>query len=241
LNPEQQHKLALLTLISLAGEAIPLTYDYVISALSLPSASSLEALITEAIYNGLVSGRLSPTSIPPMVHFTSVAPLRDLRPTRLSDVLKVLQVWENRCKGVVDNIEGQIVQIRHQATKRKESETRRREIIAHAVLNTDTAGDGNVNTGGISVVGRPTRSPWTKAAGTNDDYRGKGKGIGNKRDLDEQQEDEESTQWAQHGGEEDDGVGVGLAKMEVDESAGVAGRGTDAGRTAKRAAGKKGI
>lgn len=237
LTPQQRHKLTLLTLLSVAGESEPLTYDYLISTLSLPSASAFESLITETIYNGLINARLSPTSTPPVVHITSVAPLRDLRPTSLPEILKVLQVWENRCRSVVGEIEGQIAGIRSHAVARKEEETRRQDIIDSAVLSTDASSEANTSAGVAGVFGRSTRSAWIKGV-TSDEYK-KGKGIGNKRDLDEQLEDEEFTPWGHHGGEEDGGVGVGLAKMEVDESAGVTGKGTYAGRTAKRTAGKK--
>jgi COP9 signalosome complex subunit 7 len=237
LTPQQRHKLTLLTLLSVAGESEPLTYDYLISALSLPSSSAFESLITEAIYNGLINARLSPTSTPPVVHITSVAPLRDLRPTSLPELLKILQVWESRCRSVVGEIEGQIAGIWSHAVARKEQETRRQDIIDSAVLSADVSSEANLIAAGAGVIGRSTRSAWTKGV-TSDEYK-KGKGIGNKRDLDEQLEDEDSTQWGQHGGEEDGGVGVGLAKMEVDESVGVPGKATYAGRTAKRAAAKK--
>jgi COP9 signalosome complex subunit 7 len=241
LTPPQQHKLTLLTLLSLASEPHPLTYDYLTSSLSLTSPSALEALITEAIYNGLITARLSPTSSPPTVHITSVAPLRDLRPNSLPEVLKVLQVWGSRCSGVVGEIEAQIAGIRSNAAKRKAREMKRQEVVDHAVLSNDGAGDSNAGGGGGggAVVGRTTRSGGMR--GNSGDENRKGKGTGSKRDLDEQQEDEEVVRWEQHRGEEDGGVGVGLAKMEVDEGAGFLGKGGDGGRTAKRVLGKKGL
>lgn len=241
LNAAQQHRLALLTLLSLASEPDPLTYEHLISALFLSSTSDLESLITEAIYNGLITARLSPTSTPPMVYITSVAPLRDLRPNSLPDIVKVLQVWENRCSSVVGEIEAQIAGIRSNAAKRMARDTWRQEIVDHAVLYTEISGENTGTGGGGAGVGRTTRSGVGTRGGLGDDSR-KGKGIGNKRDLDEQQEDEEVAHWGhQTGGEEDGGVGVGLARMEVDEGAGLAGRGGDGGRTAKRAVGKKGL
>ena len=217
-----------------------MTYEHLTSALSLSSTLDLESLITEAIYNGLITARLSPTSTPPIVHITSVAPLRDLRPNSLLDILKVLQIWESRCSSVIGEIEAQIAGIRTNAAKRKARDMRRQEVVGNAVLYTETSaentGSGEGGTGG----GRTTRSGGGNMRG-GDDAR-KGKGIGNKRDLDEQQEDEETAQWGHHtGGEEDGGVGVGLARMEVDEGAGLAGRSGDSGRTAKRPVGKKGL
>ncbi|ERF75346.1 hypothetical protein EPUS_00139 [Endocarpon pusillum Z07020] len=251
LTPQQQHKLTLLTLLSLASEPHPLTYDYLTTTLYLDSAAALEALITEAIYSGLITARLSPTSSPPIVHITSVAPLRDLRPNSLPEILKVLQVWESRCSSVVGDIEAQIAGIRNNAAKRKAREMRRQEVVDTAVLSNDGTGDvGNAAGGGAGAgtgvgsgatggAGRMTRSSIMRG-GSGDENR-KSKGTGNKRDLDEQQEDEEVSQWGQQTSEEDGGVGVGLAKMEVDEGAGSMGKSGDGSRTAKRVLGKKGL
>ncbi len=49
------------------------------------------------------------------------------------------------------------------------------------------------------------------------------------------------SQWGRQASEEDGGVGVGLAKMEVDEGAGSIGKSGDGLRTAKRLLGKKGL
>jgi COP9 signalosome complex subunit 7 len=162
----------------------------------------------------------------------------------LPEILKVLQVWESRCSSVVGEIEVQIAGIRSNAAKRKALEMKRQEVVDHAVLSNDGAGDGNSGGGGGgggggAVVGRTTRSGGMR--GNSGDENRKGKGTGSKRDLDEQREDEEVVQWEQHRGEEDGGVGVGLAKMEVDEGAGFLGKSGDGGRTAKRVLGKKGL
>lgn len=249
LTPQQQHKLTLLTLLSLASEPHPLNYDYLTTTLFLDSSAALEAIITEAIYSGLITARLSPTSNPPTVHITSVAPLRDLRPNSLPEILKVLQVWESRCSSVVGDIEAQIAGIKNNAAKRKAREMRRQEVVDTAVLSNDSIGDvGNTPGGGAGAgagggagggAGRMTRSSVMRG-GSGDENR-KSKGTGNKRDLDEQQEDEEVGQWVQQASEEDGGVGVGLAKMEVDEGAGSTGKSGDGSRTAKRVLGKKGL
>jgi COP9 signalosome complex subunit 7 len=241
LTPPQQKKLTLLNLLSLASEPHPLTYDYLTSTLSLPSISDLESLVIEAIYNGLITARLSPTSIPPAVHITSVAPLRDLRPNSLPEILKVLQVWESRCSSVVGDIETQIAKIKASAAKRKAREASRQEVVDNAVLSNEGAGDSAAGSGGVGPGGivRQTRAAGARAGSMDEGRKGKGTGI--KRDLDEQQEDEEVGQWGRLGSEEDGGVGVGLAKMEVDEGAGLVGKNGDGARTAKRVLGKKGL
>lgn len=175
------------------------------------------------------------------MHITSVAPLRDVRPNSLPEILKVLQIWEGRCSSVVGEIEAQIVGIKNNAAKRKAREMRRQDVVDNAVLSTEGSGENIASGGGAGSAWRTvTRSGGTRT-GPGEDNR-KGKGIGIKRDLDEQQEDEETPPWGQHGGgEEDGGVGVGLARMEVDEEPGSAGKAAEGGRTAKRAVGKKGI
>ena len=113
------------------------------------------------------------------------------------------------------------------------------EVVDNAVLSNEGLGDGIVSGGNIAGGTRTTRAGGMRG-GSGDDNR-KGRGTGSKRDLDEQQEDEEGNQWGRHGGEEDGGVGVGMAKMEVDEKAGLLGKGGDGARTAKRVLGKKGL
>lgn len=160
----------------------------------------------------------------------------------------MLKVWEGRCSSVVEDIEAQIEGIRRGAAQRKGRELRRQEVVDLAVLSNEGGGDGNAGGGGAAGIAvaataglgtRTTRSGGLRTS-SGDENR-KGKGTGSKRDLDEQQEDEEVSQWGQHGGEEDGGVGVGLAKMEVDEGAALFGKGGDGGRTAKRVLGKKGL
>ncbi|KAJ5125529.1 hypothetical protein N7526_007706 [Penicillium atrosanguineum] len=83
LSIEQTLKLRLLSLLSLSATVKPLTYQSLMTALSLSSTAELESLVTTAIYASLISARLSPATTPPTVNVTSVAPLRDVRPQSL--------------------------------------------------------------------------------------------------------------------------------------------------------------
>ena len=73
LTPTQTHKLRQLSLLTLASPFLSvqdtktdlLTYTSLITSLGLSSAHELETLITSAIYAGLLTARLSPTSKPP--------------------------------------------------------------------------------------------------------------------------------------------------------------------------------
>lgn len=146
---------------------------------------------------------------------------------------------------MVGDIEAQIAGIRSRAAKRKTREARRQDVVDTAVLSNEGPGDAGNAAGAVAVAGTGTGGGRTLRSGgmrggSGDENR-KGKGTGSKRDLDEQQEDEEVSQWGQYGGEEDGGVGLGLAKMEVDEGAGLVGKTGDGARTAKRVLGKKGL
>lgn len=195
--------------------------------LSISTVPELETLITSAIYSSLLTARLSPATNPPMVHVTFVAPLRDLRPASLSEMLSIIQTWESRCTSVISEIEQQITTIKTEAATRKAKENSRQEIIDQAVLNVD----GVPNRPGQGGKGHGLRG------GNDADRKVKGVASGSKRDLQEQQG---SDGYGDDDGE-DGGVGVGVAKMEVDEGGGTAmGKSEGSARASKRFFGKKG-
>lgn len=171
LTPQQEEKLRQLTLLTVASPFAPpttdnqLTYQSLLKSLALPTASALESLITSSIYAGLLTARLSPTSNPPAVHITSVAPLRDLRPQSLSALLSILQTWESRCTSVITDLEGQINTIRAAATRRNTSSKHRQAIVDAAVNASDKSTDK-------TELQRGPRAAGTRGA--------------NKRELDEQ-------------------------------------------------------
>lgn len=177
LTPAQEEKLRQLTLLTLASPFAPqtspptnhLTYSSLLSSLSLPSNQSLEAILTSSIYSGLLTARLSPTSNPPIVHITAVAPLRDLRPQSLPALLQILQTWESRCNNVISDLEGQINGIRNSASQRNALQKKRQDVVDAAVVVDGTDGKG----AGTAVSSRVrTRQ-------------------GNKRDLEEQMDGDE--------------------------------------------------
>lgn len=195
--------------------------------LALSSAPELEAVITSAIYSFLLTARLSPATNPPMVHVTSVAPLRDLRPASLSEMLKIIQTWESRCSSVISELEQQITAIKTEAAAQRIKDSARQEIVDQAVLNVD---------GGAIRPGHGSKG-HTLRSGGDIDRRGKGVASGSKRDLQEQQG---SDGYGEEDGE-DGGVGIGVAKMEVDEGSGAAmGKSEGPTRASKRFFGKKG-
>ncbi|KAL9116125.1 MAG: hypothetical protein Q9227_000494 [Pyrenula ochraceoflavens] len=234
LNEAQTLKLRQLSLLSLAASPAPLTYPFLMKELHLSTPQDLETLVTSAVYASLLTARLSPASKPPCVHVTSVAPVRDLRPGSLPEMLQILETWGKRCTGVVTEIEGQIKSIKEEAAVRKRKEVGRQEIVDEAVWK--EGGEGGV--GGGSILSGITSGGNNKSGGgrkdsfksPTEDRKGKGSLSGNKRDIQEQQSDELEE------GDEDGGVGVGVSRMEVDEGTKESGGG---GRLSKRVFGKK--
>ncbi|CDM36927.1 hypothetical protein DTO013E5_7106 [Penicillium roqueforti] len=118
LNTEQTLKLRLLSLLTLSTTIKPLTYSALMTALSSPTKSELESLVTRAIYASLIAGRLSPASNPPSVNVTAVAPLRDVLPQSLPKMIANLSEWESRCGEVVSDLEAEIARVKSDAAKR---------------------------------------------------------------------------------------------------------------------------
>ncbi|KAK5561400.1 hypothetical protein LTR46_000205 [Exophiala xenobiotica] len=179
LDGPQTFKLRQLSLLTLSSPFAPssttttntLTYPSLLQSLFLPDAESLESLVTQSIYSGLLTARLSPTSNPPVVNVTSVAPLRDLRPQSLPALLQILQTWESRCTSMVSDLEDQIASIKNTASQRSTTQRKRQEAIDAAVLNT-----------------KPNDSPDDRKAGTRT-LRGAQR-LPSKRDIDAHMEGE---------------------------------------------------
>jgi COP9 signalosome complex subunit 7 len=198
LEPAQTYKLRQLTLLTLAspfsassGHADSLTYNSLLNSLDLSQASELESLVTNSIYSGLLTARLSPTSNPPTVQITSVAPLRDLRPQSLPALLHILQTWESRCTSVASDLEAQIANIRATAQQRSQQERQHQDLVDNLVLSNDKQTDN-----GVPAGGRAARSGGQK--------------LGSKRDLDEHIEGEEGEYDEEYEGMDlDEGIGEG--------------------------------
>ncbi|KAI5304193.1 hypothetical protein KEM56_006752 [Ascosphaera pollenicola] len=116
LNEAQQEKLRLVTLITLARQHVPLTYDITMKSLSLETTSALEALVTNAIYLNLLSAKMSPTTKPSVIYVTATAPMRDMRPNAMPDIMSTLNAWHERCGSAAVYLQSQIESI-HQAAK----------------------------------------------------------------------------------------------------------------------------
>jgi COP9 signalosome complex subunit 7 len=219
LSAEQTLKLRLLSLLTLATTTKPLTYQTLMNSLSLPTTADLESLVTTAIYANLISARLSPASTPPTINVTSVAPLRDVQPQSLPQMVTLLTEWESRCGEVVTDLETEIARVKANAQKRFAKEQAYQDRLEEAVQRRQPE------------TGREGGNAADKRAGKSGFGRGFDRvafGLGrNKREADDFDEDD---------GFDSGDNGEAASRMDIDEGAGV-GRGGS--RQTKRVVGRK--
>lgn len=146
LSPTQQHKLQLLTLLTLAANTTPntpLTYKNLQSSLSLSSPLALERLVTDAIYADLLTATLNPAQ--GIVAISSVAALRDLNPGSVTRMMRSLDTWSNTCDDVLKDLEAQMKSVMEAAERRSNEEAVRAEQVRKAEAsgkkNEDTTAD----------------------------------------------------------------------------------------------------
>lgn len=133
LSPAQEHKLRLLTLLTLAANTTnnnPLTYTNLQSALSLDSPLALERLVTDAIYADLLTATLNPAQ--GIVAISSVAALRDLNPGSVTRMMASLDAWSGRCDDVLKELEAQMKSVMEAAERRTNEEAMRAEQVHRA-------------------------------------------------------------------------------------------------------------
>lgn len=164
LSDAQARKLRLLSLLTIAAQSRSptesssssnLTYRSLSAALDLPSAIDLEQLVTEAIYQDLLTATLDPAAQTVIV--TSVAPLRDLAPGSVPALIGTLDAWSSRCHTVLANLQEEIQKV-HNAAELRAARDARAERQAAAVLEVaeKNAAAGGAGTGGgpPSMIGR---------------------------------------------------------------------------------------
>lgn len=120
LNPAQHNKLRELSLLTYAKFPHNLTYSKLMELLLIDNIPKLEEVITNAIYNGLIHGRLDPRG--QRVNITSVAPLRDVSKTDIPTLQNTLREWSDRCTSTLWDLEKQIALIKAEAVERKKEE-----------------------------------------------------------------------------------------------------------------------
>lgn len=118
------------------------------TALSTPTKAELESLVTKAIYASLITARLSPASSPPSVNVTAVAPLRDVQPQSLPQMIANLSEWESRCGEVVSDLEAEIARVKSDAAKRAARAQAHNEALEEAVKRKQSTGKKGGRRGG---------------------------------------------------------------------------------------------
>ena len=130
LSEPQSLKLRQLSLLSLSSSHATLTYTHLLSALDLPNTRALEDLVISSIYAGLITAKLD--TLEKRVEVSSVAPLRDLKPNSVPQLVAILEDWNGRCVSVLSEIEGQIRDVRVRAAQRKRREAEHQAVFEKA-------------------------------------------------------------------------------------------------------------
>lgn len=117
LSEAQTQKLRQLSLLTLARDRAALTYDALLSSLGLDSTRQLEDLVVTAVYAGLLDATLDPARR--AVQVSRIAPLRDLPPGAVPSMVSALKTWSERCTSTLDDLEGQVREIRAAAARRE--------------------------------------------------------------------------------------------------------------------------
>lgn len=153
LSDAQTTKLRLLSLLTIAS-AKPtssstetnLSYGSLCRALDLASPIDLEHLITQAIYNNLITATLNPAN--QAVVITSVAPLRDLSPGSVHAMVAELEAWSGRCDSVLAELEAEIALVKAKAAKRRAREKKAEKQIAAVTEASEKGGSSGGALGG---------------------------------------------------------------------------------------------
>jgi len=136
LSDVQSRKLRLLSLLTIAAEKTQattehnLSYSSLCKRLDLEHTRDLEQLVTTAIYENLITATLNPSA--QTVVITSVAPLRDLAPGSVNQLLGELSAWSGRCDSVLADLQAEISRIEAEAVKRAAREQRKEKQIRAA-------------------------------------------------------------------------------------------------------------
>ena len=108
----------MLTLVTLAqGPPQNLSYPSLLSSLDFTDVTVLQALLTQAIYAGLLAAKLNPRA--QRVDLISITPSRDLAPGSVPDLIKILAAWEGQCVLVNQEIEERASKVHMQAEERQ--------------------------------------------------------------------------------------------------------------------------
>lgn len=172
LTNAQLLKLRLLSLLTIASQksttashASGLSYQSLCTQLDLSTTIDLEHLITEALYQNLITGTLNPAS--QTVVITSVAPLRDLAPGSVQSMIAELQAWSGRCDSVLADLKTEITKTQIAAEKRAAREAKAQKQIKAVTEAGEKSSGGSIL--GPSRGGHNTRASTKKGDGDYED------------------------------------------------------------------------
>lgn len=170
LSDAQALKLRFLSLLTIASEKTSsnLSYASLCSRLNLESPIDLEHLITQAIYNDLITGTLNPAS--QTVIITSVAPLRDPAPGSVQAMIAELNAWSGRCDSVLSDLEAEIKKVKSEAERRAKREYKaEKQIRAVTDDGKSSAAAGGALAGGRTGLGSRGATKREQADDDDDD------------------------------------------------------------------------
>jgi COP9 signalosome complex subunit 7 len=169
LSDAQSRKLRLLSLLTIAAEKTTattqhnLSYPSLCKRLDLESSRDLEQLVTAAIYDNLITATLNPAA--QTVVITSVAPLRDLAPGSVTQLLGELSAWSGRCDSVLADLQAEVAKIETNAVKRAAREQSKDKQIKAATEVSEKTG----TIGGTRGISRQSSKMDTLGDGDDED------------------------------------------------------------------------
>lgn len=99
----------------------------------------MEELVIAAIYGGLIEATLDPAR--KAVQVTSIAPLRDLSPGAIPEMISILGLWSERCTSTLDDLEAQIQGIHAAAIERETEAAAAEQRLQEAIDGLKEGGD----------------------------------------------------------------------------------------------------
>lgn len=160
LTDAQALKLRQLSLLSLARDRNNLSYGALSQKLGLDSHRLVEELVIAAIYAGLVEATLDPNR--QAVQVTRIAPLRDLSPGSIPDMIPILDLWSDRCTETLEDLEERIQSIRSAAAEREMEASVAEQKLQDAIDEMKEAGDNKKHDGSNSHREPLTRRTFIK-------------------------------------------------------------------------------
>jgi COP9 signalosome complex subunit 7 len=105
LTPIQTKKLKQLTIVTLSSENKVIPYSLLQEKLDIKEVRELEDLIIDAIYQGIIQGKLDQRKKQLEIEFTMG---RDLRPETIDQMIDILTKWSNQSDKLLESIQEKI-------------------------------------------------------------------------------------------------------------------------------------